>query len=248
MGVSGQQLAPAALNPRERPGTHFTGGSVGRSGRDENLVPTGIRSRTVHPVVSRYTECNEWNEVLCFVLFCVMFQDHWLTYFCKCYSMYFPINVTVSWYPMLLIFLTLKNRPIRWRTLCMAFKEFNRKATFGSPTPFSPWFFSKAHTIWRVYDFTGYNYDVVFSVADKVEEWVIGHEREEFRSSRRISHWNKTIFWLDTVRTDVLLTGWGHCRISEICIDLKIFMCVPCINDRHFIIQLMRKYIIRRYN
>jgi len=31
--------------------------------------------------------------------------------------MYFPINVTVSWYPILLIFLTLKNRPIRWRTL-----------------------------------------------------------------------------------------------------------------------------------
>jgi len=29
----------------------------GRSGRAENLVPTGIRSRTVQPVVSRYT-CN----------------------------------------------------------------------------------------------------------------------------------------------------------------------------------------------
>ena len=27
----------------------------GRSGRAENLVPTGIRSRTVQPVVSRYT-------------------------------------------------------------------------------------------------------------------------------------------------------------------------------------------------
>ena len=33
--------------------------------------------------------------------------------------MYFPINVTVSRYPTLLIFLTLKNRPIRWRTLSM---------------------------------------------------------------------------------------------------------------------------------
>ena len=31
------------------------GGSKGRSGRAENLVPTGIRSRTVQPVVSRYT-------------------------------------------------------------------------------------------------------------------------------------------------------------------------------------------------
>jgi len=28
-GVSGQQHAPAALNPRERPGTHCTGGWVG---------------------------------------------------------------------------------------------------------------------------------------------------------------------------------------------------------------------------
>jgi hypothetical protein len=45
------------LSP-ERPGTHFTeglGGPQGRSGRAENLVPTGIRSRTFQPVVSRYT-------------------------------------------------------------------------------------------------------------------------------------------------------------------------------------------------
>ena len=31
------------------------GGPQGRSGRAEKLVPTGIRSRTVQPVVSRYT-------------------------------------------------------------------------------------------------------------------------------------------------------------------------------------------------
>jgi len=30
------------------------GGTQGRSGRAENLVPTGIRSRTVQSVVSRY--------------------------------------------------------------------------------------------------------------------------------------------------------------------------------------------------
>jgi len=30
------------------------GGPQGRSGRTENLVPTGIQSRTVQPVVSRY--------------------------------------------------------------------------------------------------------------------------------------------------------------------------------------------------
>ena len=32
------------------------GGPQGRSGRAENLVPTGIRSRTIQPVVSRYTD------------------------------------------------------------------------------------------------------------------------------------------------------------------------------------------------
>jgi len=32
------------------------GGFQGRSGRAESLVPTGIRSRTVQPVVSRYTD------------------------------------------------------------------------------------------------------------------------------------------------------------------------------------------------
>ena len=58
-GVSSQQDAPAALYTRERPGTHFTGGWVGpMAGLDgsENLVPTEIRSRTVQPIVSRYTD------------------------------------------------------------------------------------------------------------------------------------------------------------------------------------------------
>ena len=32
------------------------GGPQGRSGRAANLVPTEIRSRTVQPVVSRYTD------------------------------------------------------------------------------------------------------------------------------------------------------------------------------------------------
>jgi len=57
--VSGQQHALSALYPRERPGTHITGGWVllqGRSGRAENLVSTEFRSRTVQPVVSRYTD------------------------------------------------------------------------------------------------------------------------------------------------------------------------------------------------
>jgi len=36
------------------------GGPQGRSGRAENLVPTGIRSRIVQPVVSRYTDWAKW--------------------------------------------------------------------------------------------------------------------------------------------------------------------------------------------
>jgi hypothetical protein len=44
--VSGQQHAPAVLYPRERPGTHCTGGWVGpRVGLDRGLDP-----RTVQPV------------------------------------------------------------------------------------------------------------------------------------------------------------------------------------------------------
>ena len=33
------------------------GGPQGQSARAENLVPTGIQSQTVQPVVSRYTDC-----------------------------------------------------------------------------------------------------------------------------------------------------------------------------------------------
>jgi len=39
------------------------GGPQGRSGRAENLVPTGIRPRTAQPVVSRYTDWATWPTV-----------------------------------------------------------------------------------------------------------------------------------------------------------------------------------------
>jgi len=57
--VTGQQHAPAALYPRERPGTHFTGGWVGtKAGLDgrKNFFSTEIRSQTLQPVVSRHTD------------------------------------------------------------------------------------------------------------------------------------------------------------------------------------------------
>ena len=57
-GVSGQQHAPAALYPGKDkvPILQEAGWAQGRSGPAENLVPTGIRSRTIQPVVSRYTD------------------------------------------------------------------------------------------------------------------------------------------------------------------------------------------------
>ena len=66
-GVSGQQHAPATYTPGKdpvpieqeagwAPEPLWTGGPQDRSARVENLVPTGIRSRTVQRVVSRYTD------------------------------------------------------------------------------------------------------------------------------------------------------------------------------------------------
>ena len=49
----GRTLAPG--NTRY-PFYRRLGGPQGRSGRAENLVPNGIRYRTVQPVVSRYTD------------------------------------------------------------------------------------------------------------------------------------------------------------------------------------------------
>jgi len=52
-GVSGQQHAPGKTR---YPFYRRLGGPQGRSGRAENIVPTGIKSRTVQPIVSRYTD------------------------------------------------------------------------------------------------------------------------------------------------------------------------------------------------
>jgi hypothetical protein len=58
-GVSGQQHGPAAIYPRERPGTHCTGSWVGpRAGLEGRKIspPPGFDPRTAQPVVSRYTD------------------------------------------------------------------------------------------------------------------------------------------------------------------------------------------------
>jgi len=56
--MSGYQHTPAAISPRERHGTHCTGGWVGPragSGQTENLAPHR-NSVASSPVVSRYTD------------------------------------------------------------------------------------------------------------------------------------------------------------------------------------------------
>ena len=56
-GMGGQPHAPAASTPgKDTLPTVQEAGPQGRFGLAENLVPTGIRSRTVQPVVSRYTD------------------------------------------------------------------------------------------------------------------------------------------------------------------------------------------------
>ena len=56
MGVGGQRHASAALPPEK---TRYPFWVDPRTGLDrwKNLAPTGIRSRTVQPVASRYTDC-----------------------------------------------------------------------------------------------------------------------------------------------------------------------------------------------
>jgi len=56
-GVRVQRHAPAAFYPRERPGTHRTGGWVGRSGQVWKISPqAGFDPRTVQPVASPYAD------------------------------------------------------------------------------------------------------------------------------------------------------------------------------------------------
>ena len=79
-GVSGQQHAPAALYPRERPGTHFTGGWVGpRAGLDDGKFRphrNSIPDRPAHSSVAMPTELpgplqrNKW------ALFSVVLHSH----------------------------------------------------------------------------------------------------------------------------------------------------------------------------
>jgi len=66
------------------------GGSQGRSGRAENLVPTGIRSRTVQPVVSSYTDWATGPTIMCYVLL-IMY------YVLRIMYLSFTFNITIQY-------------------------------------------------------------------------------------------------------------------------------------------------------
>ena len=70
-GTRREWVVSSTPRPQFTPGKdRRLGGSQGRSGRAENLVPTGIRSRTVQPVVSRYTD---WATDPTYLTLCNMF-------------------------------------------------------------------------------------------------------------------------------------------------------------------------------
>jgi len=59
------------------------GGPQGRSGQTENLVPTGIRSRTVQPVASRYTDWATGPTPIVVVVFIITHRRQQRLYFYK---------------------------------------------------------------------------------------------------------------------------------------------------------------------
>jgi len=71
MGVGGQYHALAALPPEKRPGTHCIGGWVrpkaSLEGCGKSHPPTGIRSWTVQPIASHYTDYAILAHVICII-------------------------------------------------------------------------------------------------------------------------------------------------------------------------------------
>ena len=70
-GVEWSAARPGRILPPEKnryPFYRRLGWPQGRSVRAENLIPTGLRSRTVQPVVSRYTDWANRSTIMCYVL------------------------------------------------------------------------------------------------------------------------------------------------------------------------------------
>ena len=97
------------------PSLHTTHELKLRIREEISRIPVDVLCRAMSSVHDWLAECEQRNGgrledvilrvdwCVVFFMFCVMFQGHQFTYFCKCWSMYFLINVTVSWYPIILI-------------------------------------------------------------------------------------------------------------------------------------------------
>jgi len=72
------------------------GGPHGLSGQVKNLVPTGIRSRTVQPVVSRYNDWATGPTIYIYVYVCVCVCG-----VCVCVCVYLYISDLLDWRSLL---------------------------------------------------------------------------------------------------------------------------------------------------
>ena len=106
---------PETGTVRKQSQAYFTLEFALRIQEDISRIPVDVLGRAMSSVHDWLAECGQRNGghledvtsgmMYCvFFLFCVMFQDQWFTYFCTCYSTYFPINVAVSRYPKVFIF------------------------------------------------------------------------------------------------------------------------------------------------
>jgi len=127
MGVGGQHHAPAALYPRERPGTHCIGGWMGPGAGLDGCgkhPPPGFDLRTVQPVASRLTD---WATPVPNLNLGTKFPSD-----CPTYTLYtrissFPILQYTSFYSFSLswvTFLTFEDRqlsyPVNDTELCIS--------------------------------------------------------------------------------------------------------------------------------
>ena len=102
------------------------GGSQRQSGRAENLVPTGIRSRTVQPVVSRYID---WATGPTYFIYTEinLFIQHVTTF-----RLFVDVKATANWRhlstPLLVRYILRKLQPPSWKSDLTAQEEnLNKK-------------------------------------------------------------------------------------------------------------------------
>ena len=86
----GHTLAPEKT---QYPFYRRVSGPQGRSGRAENLVPTGIRSRTIQPVVIPYTD---WATFLFLLFIDINSMPHYIAILHALYNLSFSFTITFT--------------------------------------------------------------------------------------------------------------------------------------------------------